>query len=88
MPKCHYVLAMLLCIVIPIIIVIAYIILFASEIKLGPIFSYLTFYVILSMLLTFFFLISLLDVFAKTKIENEKASRDFELAKEKLEKSE
>ena len=88
MPKCHYVLAILLSIVIPVFNVIIYIKLLASDVRMGPIFAYFTFYAILTIILTLFFLISLLDVFTRAKLENDKASRDFEVAKEKLEKSE
>ena len=88
MPKFHYVLAILLFIVAPGFNLIAFVKLLASDVKVGIMFLYLRFYAILTVLLILFFLVSLLDVFAQMKLENQKARRNFEIAIEKLQESE
>ena len=70
MPGCNYCLTVFLFLVTPALNVIVYIALLASGAEAGPVFSYLTFYSILSVLLALHFFISLLDVFESEKVKH------------------
>ena len=70
MPKCNYCFTVLLFLVTPVLNVCAYIGLLASGTDAGPISAYLTFYVILSVLLALQFFISLLDTFEQMKLDH------------------
>ena len=74
MPGCNYCLTIFLFLVTPILNVIAYISLIASGANTGPIFSYMTFYTVLSVLLALQFFIELLDVFETAKKEHHNIS--------------
>ena len=70
MPIGHYILSLILFVVTPVTIVIAYVSVSLSSVNTGLLFSYLTFYTILSLLLMFWFFASHLDVFDRLKHEN------------------
>ena len=82
MPVCHYVLAVLFFLATPIIIIVAYVSLLASEVETGVLFPYFTFYTILTFLITIQFFVSLLDVFERLKQEHADARARFQAGKE------
>ena len=77
MPITHYVLAIILFVVSPTIIIIAYFSLLASTVETKALFPYFTFNFILTVILALWFFIYLLDVFERLKRENASARRTF-----------
>ena len=79
----------LLFLALPIVIILAFFGLQVAAIDTGPLTSYLTFYVILALLLSLQFFVGLIDVFEKTKLEHAIAKNNgFENpAPEKLQES-
>ena len=82
MPVFLYILAFILFLIFPVFNIIAYFSLLASAsgVQIGPIFSYLTFYAVLTITVTGVFFISMIDIIATLKRENAKASIDFQAA--------
>ena len=66
----HYVLSVFLFVLIPIVVIIGYLTLFAPGVTTGPMFTYLTFYTILTVLLQVWFFASLIDIFERLKQDN------------------
>ena len=66
----HYVLSVLLFLLTPIVIIIGYGVIFATGVSTGPLFSYLTFFAILTVLLQAWFFGSLIDIFERLKQDN------------------
>ena len=89
MPCCNYCFTILLFLALPIVIILAFFGLQVAAIDTGPLTSYLTFYVILALLLSLQFFVGLIDVFEKTKLEHAIAKNNgFENpAPEKLQES-
>jgi hypothetical protein len=66
----HYVLSVFLFLLIPVVVIIGYLSLFAPGVSTGPMFTYLTFYAILTVLLQVWFFASLIDIFERLKQDN------------------
>ena len=81
-PVFLYILTIILFLIFPLLNVIAYIVLLstATGVQIGPVFSYLTFYAVLTITVTGVFFVSMLDTIATLKHENAKASIDFQAA--------
>ena len=69
-PKLHYALSMILFIILPVFNLLVYIMMLASGSESGLLFSYMTFYVILSELILLCFFTILLDDFERLKREH------------------
>ena len=66
----HYVLSVLLFLLTPVVIILSYVVIFATGVSTGPMFAYLTFYAILTVLLQAWFFGSLIDIFERLKHDN------------------
>ena len=55
---------------VPVVVIIGYLTLFSPGVSTGPMFTYLTFYAILTVLLQVWFFASLIDIFERLKQDN------------------